>query len=92
MLELGKTSDKVLCAVCGVKGTLKTDGAEYMLEVTKEEWAHSHVLLSGKFMHADDLNNVSLKPDPRMAEIPKLVKKYKDYLTCSKPEKTKAKA
>ena len=91
VLELGKTSEKVLCAVCGVKGTLKTDGSEYTLEVTKEDWAHSHVLLSGKFMHADDLNNVSLKPDPRMAEIPELVKKYKGYLIYSKPEKAKAK-
>jgi multimeric flavodoxin WrbA len=88
VLELGKTSDKLLCAVCGVQGTLKTDGDAYSLEVAKEDWAHSHVLLSGKFMHGDDLKNVSLNPDPRMAEIPNLVKKYKDYLSYSKPKKS----
>jgi hypothetical protein len=33
--------------------------------------------LSGKFMHGDDLNDVSLKPDLRMAEILKLINKYR---------------
>jgi multimeric flavodoxin WrbA len=88
VLELGKTADKAICAVCGAKGTLKTDGSEYTMSVTEEDWAHSHVLLSGKFQHGDDLKNISLKPDPRMKEIPELAKKYKEYLTYSKPERT----
>jgi hypothetical protein len=87
-VELGKTADKVSCAVCGVKGTLKTDGDAYALEVTEEDRAHSIVLLSGKFHHGEDMKKRSLKPDPRSAEIPELVKKYKAYLTYSKPEKT----
>ncbi len=87
VLELGKTGDKAICAVCGVKGRLKTGGEDYRLEVTQEDWALSHVLLSGKFHHGDDLKNISLKPHPRMAEIPELIKKYKSYLTYSKPEK-----
>ena len=41
-----------------------------MLEVTDEARALSDVLLSGKFHHGDDMKAVSLKPDPRMAEIP----------------------
>jgi multimeric flavodoxin WrbA len=86
VVELDKTSEKAICATCGVKGTLKTDGDTYALEVTEEDWALSHVLLSGKFHHGDDLKNVSLKPDPRMDEIPELKKKYKEYLTYSKPE------
>jgi multimeric flavodoxin WrbA len=87
VLELGKTADKALCAVCGVKGRLKSDGEVYTLEVTDEERALSHVLLSGKFHHGDDLKDISLKPDPRMAEIPALKKRYKSYLTYSKPER-----
>ncbi len=87
VLELGKSSEKVLCAVCGVKGTLKSDGDSYALEVTQEDWALSHVLLSGKFHHGLDLQNISLKPHPRMAEIPELIKKYKSYLGYSKPER-----
>jgi hypothetical protein len=87
VVELGKASEKALCAVCGVKGTLKTDGDTYALEVNEKDWALSHVLLSGKFYHGDDLKKISLKPDPRMHEIPELIKKYKSYLTYSKPEK-----
>jgi len=60
VLELGKTTEPVVCAVCGVKGTLKTEGDDYALEVTSEERALSHILLSGKFHHGDDLRDVSL--------------------------------
>jgi len=92
VVELDKTAEKALCAVCGVKGKLKTDGDTYRLSVTEEDWAHSHVLLSGKFQHGDDLKNISLKPDPRMKEIPELSKKYKEYLTYSKPERAEDKS
>ena len=87
VLELGKTTEPVTCAVCGVKGTLKTKGDDYELEVTDEAKALSHVLLSGKFHHGDDLRDVALKPYPRMAEIPALIKKYKSYLTYSRPNR-----
>jgi multimeric flavodoxin WrbA len=87
VLELTKLSEPALCAVCGVKGKLVTKGDTYTLEVTEEQRALSHVLLSGKFHHAEDLKNRSLKPDPRMAEIPELIKKYKTYLKYSKPKR-----
>jgi uncharacterized Zn finger protein (UPF0148 family) len=85
VVEISKETGEVLCAVCGVKGTLKQDGDSYALEVTEEARLLSHVLLSGKFHHGDDLKNASLKPDPRMKEIPELIQKYKSYLTYSKP-------
>ena len=58
--------------MCGLrhKGTLKTEGEDYVLEVTEEARARSDVMLSGKFHHGDDLRERSLKPDPRIAEIP----------------------
>ena len=86
VLELAAQSEPVLCAVCGVKGTLEIEEGKYALKVTEEQRALSHVLLSGKFHHAEDLKNRSLKPDPRASEIPELVKKYKSYLTYSRPE------
>jgi multimeric flavodoxin WrbA len=89
VLELKKKSEPVICAVCGVKGKLKTEGDDYVLEVTEEAKALSHVLLSGKFHHADDLKNISLKPDPRMSEIPERIEKYKSYLKYSRPERLK---
>jgi multimeric flavodoxin WrbA len=91
IIEITKKSEPALCAVCGVKGILKTDGDNYLLDVTEEQRALSHCLLSGKFHHAEDLKNVSLKPDPRMSEIPVLIEKYKSYLTYSKPERDKSK-
>jgi len=87
VLELGKTTEPVLCAVCGVKGTLKTKGDDYVLEVTDEARALSHILLSGKFHHGDELQEISLNAGPRMAEIPALIEKYKSYLTYSKPHR-----
>jgi multimeric flavodoxin WrbA len=87
VLEIGKATDPVTCAVCGVKGTLKTVGDDYVLDVTKEPWERSDVLLSGKFHHGDDLRERSLKPDPRMVEIPALLEKYRKYLTYSKPKR-----
>ena len=87
VLELGETSNTVRCAVCGVYGPLKTEGENYQLEVTEEERVLAHTLLSGKFHHGDKLKKVCLKPDPRMDEIPKLLEKYKSYLTYSKPKR-----
>jgi multimeric flavodoxin WrbA len=87
VVELGKTTDKALCAVCGVKGILESDGTTHALKVTEEDRVLSHVLLSGKFHHGEDLKNRSLKPDPRMAEIPERIKKYKSYLSYSKPQR-----
>lgn len=79
LLELGENT--VRCAVCGVNGQLKTHGETYRLEVTANERALAHTSLSGKFHHGDTLKKKCLKPDPRMAEIPKLLEKYKSYLT-----------
>jgi multimeric flavodoxin WrbA len=86
VLEMTSKLEPATCAVCGVRGTLRTDGDKYALDVTEEQRAKSHVLLSGKFHHVEDLKNVSLNPDPRMSEIPGLIKKYKSYLKYSKPE------
>jgi multimeric flavodoxin WrbA len=88
IIELGETADKALCATCGVKGTLNSGGKSHVLEVTEEDRALSHIYLSGKFHHIDDLRNISLKPDPRADEIPKLREKYKSYLSYSRPDKS----
>jgi multimeric flavodoxin WrbA len=81
-----KEAGVVRCAVCGVTGPLKNEGGSYQLEVSEEERPLAHTLLSGKFHHGDKLKKICLKPDPRMAEIPKLLEKYKTYLTYSRPD------
>lgn len=76
-----------VCAVCGVKGTLNVVDNKVKFEVSREDKHHAHTLLSGKFEHGDELKNVALKPNPRISELPKLMEKYKNYLTYSKPER-----
>lgn len=85
VIEVDKTADKAICAVCGVKGDLVSEGGTYALNVSRDDWDHSHVLLSGKFKHGEDLKTKSLKPNPRMKEIPKLIEKYTSYLSYSRP-------
>jgi len=86
LLELKSKSEPVICAVCGVRGTLRSEGDSYAMDITEEQRANSHVLLSGKFHHAEDLEKISLNPDPRMSEIPGLIEKYKNYLKYSRPK------
>ena len=87
VLEVNYKTSEVLCAVCGIKGSLKVEGDSVKFDVPEEQKSHSQMLLSGKFHHVDDMMQVSLKPNPRMPEIPEKLEKYKAYLTYSKPEK-----
>ncbi len=74
-----------VCGICGVKGTLNVVDGKVKFEVKEEDKAHSHIRLSGKFEHCDELKNVSLKPAPNVHELPQRLEKYKNYLTYSKP-------
>lgn len=74
-----------ICAVCGVKGTLGVADGHVTYTVTDEEWVHSHMLLSGKFEHLDELVQVSLKAPENMGEVAEKVKKYRDYLSYARP-------
>jgi multimeric flavodoxin WrbA len=52
-----------VCGVCGVRGTLTTDAdGKVHFNVKEEDKVHSHLLLSGKFEHLQELADVSLKP------------------------------
>ncbi len=74
------------CSVCGVKGKLVTEGESTVFKIDEATRHQSHILLSGKFHHAEDLRDVSLKPLDNMHEIPSKMAKYKNYLSYSKPE------
>ncbi|SFL71087.1 flavodoxin family protein [Pelosinus propionicus] len=77
-----------ICGTCGVRGTLQVINNKVKFEIAEEDKAHSHVLLSGKFEHADELMKVSLKPNPNIQELPERLKKYKNYLDYSKPPRS----
>ncbi|MDF2631709.1 MAG: hypothetical protein K0Q85_305 [Caproiciproducens sp.] len=74
-----------ICGICGVRGTLNVINNKVKFEIAEEDTIHSHVLLSGKFAHADELKKVSLKPNPNAHELPERLKKYSAYLSYSKP-------
>ncbi|WP_264453762.1 flavodoxin family protein [Paenibacillus polymyxa] len=74
-----------ICGICGVKGTLEVEQGKVKFNVAEEDRAHSHVLISGKFEHADELYKVSLKPNSKAGELPERLKKYKNYLSYSRP-------
>ncbi len=85
LLEMTNSLSTATCAVCGIKGALKVLGDQVVFEVGEEEKMKSHMLLSGKFKHAEDLKNRSLKPLPNMHEIPARLEKYKLHPSYSKP-------
>jgi multimeric flavodoxin WrbA len=75
-----------ICALCGVKGTLTADESGALkFTVSEEDKPHSHLLLSGKFEHLQELADVSLKPPANYAEAGARSMKYRNYLTPIKP-------
>ncbi len=75
-----------VCGMCGVRGTLTTDAdGKVFFDVKEEDRVHSHLLLSGKFEHLQELADVSLKPPANYHEVNDRAKKYREYLTPIKP-------
>ena len=87
LLEIRNAEDNypTICGICGVRGTLNVVDGKVRFEVPEEEKVHSHMLLSGKFEHLEELANRSLVWPANVDELPKKVAKYKSYLSYSKP-------
>jgi len=83
----GDKNYPAICGICGVRGTLTVTDGKVNFEIKEEDIPHSHVLLSGKFMHGEDLQTKSLVPHPNEHEIPARFRKYEKYLTPSRPVK-----
>jgi len=76
-----------ICGVCGVRGAVRVLDGKVRFDVSDEDRPRSHLLLSGKFEHLQELADVSLKPPANMDELPAKVAKYKDYLTPLRPDR-----
>jgi len=88
LIEVRNGSDPYpcICGVCGVHGTLAADAeGKVHFTVSDEDRIHSHLLLSGKFDHARELDEVSLKPPANYGEAGARSMKYRNYLTPIKP-------
>lgn len=88
LLHIDGIASRVQCATCGVVGSLEITGGQVAFVVTEEEARRSHMLLSGKFMHVEDMGK-TLAPKPNMHEIPGRLEKYKAYLKYSRPERSR---
>jgi len=84
-LEILPDEPAGLCAVCGVKGTIKVVDNRVVFEVSEEEKKNSHMLLTGKQNHENDMLNNRKKKYEKIDELPQRLEKYKSYLSYSKP-------
>lgn len=87
LFEIGESLDAVTCSVCGASGKLSMEGGKACFAPTPASVAINHWCVPGKFHHADDLNNISLKPPANMGEVGARLAKYKNYLCYSRPAK-----
>jgi multimeric flavodoxin WrbA len=87
LIEVRNGSDPYpcICGVCGVRGTLSVENRAAKFTVSDEDRPHSHLLLSGKFEHLQELHDVSLMPPANYGEANARAQKYRDYLTPIKP-------
>jgi hypothetical protein len=92
LIEVRDESDvyPCICGICGVRGTLNVTDGKASFTVSDEDRPHSHLLLSGKFEHLQELADVSLKPPANMDQVGAKTLKYRNYLTPLKPERTTA--
>jgi multimeric flavodoxin WrbA len=87
LIEVRHDSDvyPCICGICGVRGTLSVTDGKASFTVSDEDRPHSHLLLSGKFEHLQELADVSLKPPANMDQVGAKTLKYRNYLTPLKP-------
>jgi multimeric flavodoxin WrbA len=87
LIEVRHESDAypTICGICGVRGTLNVADGKASFAVSEEDRPHSHLLLSGKFEHLQELADVSLKPPANMDQVGAKTLKYRNYLTPLKP-------
>jgi multimeric flavodoxin WrbA len=76
-----------ICAICGVRGTLDVTAGKVTFAISDADRPLSHVTLSGKYAHLDELLNVSLKPPANIGELPARLEKYKGKPPYSKPDR-----
>jgi multimeric flavodoxin WrbA len=82
----------IMCATCGIKGTLRYDGNKVIPVFPEEEQKKSHLTLEGKKIHHFEIWDVIKELEPYKAQIPALTGKYASYKTCVVPPSKQAKS
>ena len=77
-----------ICCACGLEGELKIENGKLSFHYDPETEHHAHDLLSGKFIHADDIkeNEGKLMEWKKTDEFKQKKQAYIDFISSSKPE------
>jgi len=84
---LNDNSSEAICCLCGIIGEIKVVNGKVVFEFPEEQLKHAHDMLSGKMIHADDIqknegsNMALMKTDEFKARI----KNYKEFISASMP-------
>jgi multimeric flavodoxin WrbA len=69
----------IICAACGIRGTLKSDGKKIIPVFPPAEQKKSHLFVEGKRIHHFEIGNVIKELEPYKDKIPALTEKYASY-------------
>ena len=86
--HLDVTSSHAICCACGIEGDIKVVDGKVVFDFPKEQLEHAHDTMSGKFIHAGDIQqNEGRQAGLRDTDEYKArTKKYMDFISSSKPE------
>ncbi|TDP60531.1 flavodoxin family protein [Aminicella lysinilytica] len=85
---LSDDATKATCCACGLVGEVKVDGGKVSFHFDPETEARAHDLLSGKFMHVDDIkeNEGKLMELKKTDEFKRKKQAYIDFISATKPD------
>lgn len=86
---LSDDADKAICCQCGLEGKIAVIDGKVSFSFPPETEALAHNTVSGKFKHADDIreNEGKLMELKKTDEYKMRMKKYKEFISSSVPEK-----
>lgn len=86
---LNDDATKAICCACGLEGEIKVTDGKVSFHFDPETEHHAHDLLSGKFIHVDDIkeNEGKLMEWKKTDEFKQKKQKYIDFISASKPAK-----
>ena len=85
---LNDRSSEAICCQCGIIGEIKVIDGKVIFEFPDEQLEHAHDTISGKMMHADDIqkNESNIMAAKKTEEFKRRVENYREFISASVPE------
>ncbi len=86
---LSDDADKCICTLCGLEGKIEVKDGKVTFTFRPEDEHKAHDIVSGKFLHVDDIRNNEGKLDEyrKSDEFKKRKKMYIEFIEATRPEK-----